>query len=166
MRLRIYRHVIPHCLCSLGSLYSVKGLGCDTVTVLLCCDPCPAVKAARELIGEAPTESDADLGYGSRVLYHTVAGLLGLCGAAVTSDDRANAKQHFSRALKMAHKHLHNHQVVSQLLLVMAPLQVSRGLGGGVSGTRIEERGVRDGCAAQQFTVHRITHYWSLCCIP
>jgi hypothetical protein len=30
----------------------------------------------------------------------------------------------------MAHKHLHNHQVVSQLLLVMAPLQVSKGRGG------------------------------------
>lgn len=114
----------PHDMCSCGlPRVFLEALTHSSLAVLP--DVCPAVKAARELIGEVSIESDADLGYGSRVLQHTVAGLLGLCRAGVTSDDRANAKQHFSRALKMAHKHLHNHQVVSQLLLVMAPLQVS-----------------------------------------
>lgn len=75
-------------------------------------------------MGLTTTEGDTSLGYGSRCLYHTAAGLLQLSGVNVGSEERADAKQHFSRALKMAHKHLHNHQVVSQLLMMMAPLQV------------------------------------------
>lgn len=77
-------------------------------------------------MGVATTEGDTSLGYGSRCLYHSAAGLLQLSGVNVGSDERADAKQHFSRALKMAHKHLHNHQVVSQLLMMMAPLQVGQ----------------------------------------
>lgn len=105
----------------------------------------PAVKLAREVLGPISTEGDTSMGYGSRCLYHTAAGFLQLSAANVSSDERADAKQHFSRALKMAHKHLHNHQVVSQLLMMMAPLQVgvwhrmqwcqSNGIGGRYSGT-------------------------------
>lgn len=83
-----------------------------------------AVKLARDVLGPISTEGDTSLGYGSRCLYHTAAGLMQLSGPNVGSEERADAKQHFSRALKMAHKHLHNHQVVSQLLMMMAPLQV------------------------------------------
>lgn len=85
---------------------------------------CPAVKLAREVLGPISTEGDNSLGYNSRCLYHTAAGVLQLSGPNVGREERADAKQHFSRALKMAHKHLHNHQVVSQLLMMMAPLQV------------------------------------------
>jgi hypothetical protein len=117
------------CLSAGGSCSICKA----EVTYVLCCAasclPCyipftSKVKLAREVLGPISTEGDPSLGYGSRCLYHTAAGLMQLSGPNVGSDERADAKQHFSRALKMAHKHLHNHQVVSQLLMMMAPLQV------------------------------------------
>jgi hypothetical protein len=40
-------------------------------------------------------------------------------------------KTKLGKALRMAHQQLQNHQVVSQVLLFMAPLQVGRGAGGG-----------------------------------
>ena len=79
---------------------------------------------ARELLGPANPEADAGLGYGSRCLQHTVRGLLQLNEANLSSDGREDANQNFSKALKMVHGRLHNHQAVSQLLLLMAPLQV------------------------------------------
>lgn len=82
------------------------------------------MRSARELLGPEATDADAGLGYASRSLRHIAAGLLQLTGPNVSSVERADAKQQFSKALKIAHSRMHNHQVVSQLLMLMAPLQV------------------------------------------
>jgi hypothetical protein len=51
-------------------------------------------------------------------------GLLQLAAPDASSADKSDAKQRLSKALKLAHGRLQNHQVVSQVLLFMAPLQV------------------------------------------
>lgn len=86
--------------------------------------PTKTVSAARDVLGPISADSNTALAYGPRAAYHMAAGVVQLSGSHVSPDERADAKQHFSKALKIAHGRLHNHQVVSQLLMMMAPLQV------------------------------------------
>jgi hypothetical protein len=76
------------------------------------------------VLGPISTEADASLGHSSRCLYHTAAGVLHLSGPNVGREERTDAKQQFSKALKISHKYLYNRAVVSQMLVMMAPLQV------------------------------------------
>lgn len=79
---------------------------------------------ARELLGNLPTTADSTLGYAERAMTHISGALLQLSAAEASASERADAKQHLSKALKIAHERLQNHQLVSQVLLYMTPLQV------------------------------------------
>lgn len=87
--------------------------------------PCPAGQQAQALLAPLAAMPESDLGYAARAVSHIAGGLLQLAAAAPSADERADAKQRLSKALKLAHGRLQNHQLVSQILLFMAPLQVS-----------------------------------------
>jgi hypothetical protein len=93
------------------------------------------VSQARSFLGSLATEADGDLGYPQRCLAHVVGGLLSLFRPDMTSEERSDVKTKLGKALRMAHQQLQNHQVVSQVLLFMAPLQV-----GALGGCRVVAR--------------------------
>ncbi len=64
--------------------------------------------------------ASADLGYSERCVVQISAALLRL-----RQGDDASAKHLLSKALKLAHGRLQNHQMVSQILTCMAPIHVS-----------------------------------------
>lgn len=70
-------------------------------------------------LGDLHASTDADLGYGERALLQVAVALLKL-----QQGDAADAKVKLSKALKLAHSKLQNHQLVSQILIFMAPIQV------------------------------------------
>jgi hypothetical protein len=82
------------------------------------------VSRGRELLGELIDSVDSRLGYAERAVANIASGLLQLAAPDASSADKSDAKQRLSKALKLAHGRLQNHQVVSQVLLFMAPLQV------------------------------------------
>jgi hypothetical protein len=82
------------------------------------------VSRGRELLGELVDSVDSRLGYAERAVANIASGLLQLAAPDASSADKSDAKQRLSKALKLAHGRLQNHQVVSQVLLFMAPLQV------------------------------------------
>lgn len=82
-----------------------------------------AVGEARELLAPLLAAPDGELGYAERAAAQVGAGLLCLSAREPSEAERGDAKQHLSRALKLAHGRLSNHQLVTQVLLAMAPLQ-------------------------------------------
>lgn len=64
------------------------------------------------------------LTYAERAVIQVAGGLLKQAAKKPTVEELAEAKQLLSQALKLAHKRLTNHEVVSQVLLLMTPLQV------------------------------------------
>jgi hypothetical protein len=82
------------------------------------------VSRGRELLGELADSVDSRLGYAERAVANIASGLLQLATPDGGSAERDAAKQRLSKALKLAHGRLQNHQLVSQVLLFMAPLQV------------------------------------------
>lgn len=87
---------------------------------------CGAVSQGRELLGDLLNSVEADTGYAERAVAHIAGGLLQLSAAEASAEEKADAKQRLSKALKLAHGRLQNHQLVSQVLLFMTPLQVRR----------------------------------------
>lgn len=90
-----------------------------------------AVSRGRELLGELSSGVDSSLSYAERAVAHVAKGLLELAAPDGSQQDRSDAKQQLSKALKLAHGRLQNHQLVSQVLLFMTPLQVSKWAGSG-----------------------------------
>uniref|UniRef100_A0A383VZC9 Cohesin loading complex subunit SCC4 homolog n=1 Tax=Tetradesmus obliquus TaxID=3088 RepID=A0A383VZC9_TETOB len=83
-----------------------------------------SVSRGRELLGELVESVDSRLGYAERAVANIASGLLQLAAPDGGSVEKSDAKQRLSKALKLAHGRLQNHQVVSQVLLFMAPLQI------------------------------------------
>ncbi|KAF6255054.1 cohesin loading factor [Scenedesmus sp. NREL 46B-D3] len=84
-----------------------------------------AVSRGRELLGKLVDSVDPQLGYAERAVANIASALLLLAAPDSSSTDKSDAKQRLSKALKLAHGRLQNHQVVSQVLLFMAPLQIN-----------------------------------------
>lgn len=85
---------------------------------------CRAVNHGRELLGDLLSSVESDMGYAERAVAHIAGGLLQLSAVETSAEEKADAKQRLSKALKLAHGRLQNHQLVSQVLLFMTPLQV------------------------------------------
>lgn len=86
---------------------------------------CAVVSQGRELLSDLIGNAESEMGYAERAVAHIAGGLLQLSAAETSADEKAAAKQRLSKALKLAHGRLQNYQMVSQVLLFMAPLQVS-----------------------------------------
>ena len=85
---------------------------------------CIAVSQGRELLSDLISNAESLTGYAERAVAHIAAGLLQLSAAETSADETSEAKNRLSKALKLAHGRLQNYQMVSQVLLFMAPLQV------------------------------------------
>jgi hypothetical protein len=108
---------------------AVEGEGShDSCLELLFVPCCCPVSQGRELLAALQDLPDGQLTYAERAVIHIAGGLLQLAAEGSTVEERAEAKQLLSKALKLAHKRLTNHEVVSQVLLLMTPLQVGRHL--------------------------------------
>ncbi|KAF8071188.1 SCC4 [Scenedesmus sp. PABB004] len=100
---------------------------CLAALAALAQDAPGAVGRARELLGDlavAGGGGEGELGYVERALANVAGGLVALAAPDASADETADAKQRLSKGLKLAHGRLQNHQLVSQVLLFMAPLQV------------------------------------------
>eukprot|EP00878_Enallax_costatus_P022906 GHUV01024343.1.p1 GENE.GHUV01024343.1~~GHUV01024343.1.p1 ORF type:complete len:179 (+),score=63.03 GHUV01024343.1:201-737(+) len=86
---------------------------------------CIAVSQGRELLSDLISSAESLTGYAERAVAHIAGGLLQLSAAETSADETSEAKNRLSKALKLAHGRLQNYQMVSQVLLFMAPLQMN-----------------------------------------
>lgn len=129
-------HAVAHCrrarALAVSDTYMANMAACCGVLALLAAagqDPQARAQAVSASVDELSALSSAVASGGTTTLSHTEVAALKLAGALLRLHQGAveEAKTDLSRALKLAHAKLCNHQMLVQVLNAMAPLQLSGG---------------------------------------